>query len=205
MDWILALALCMYLGFSRGVITKKIYVALQGGREIRGRRKDNSLFQFIKQKSVNPHKYLEFAQNRETFKTENIKEFHPINREQWFHFHQESEPCSLDTNCLCLRSTCSHILSTLVQYHETQTLFYNWFLCKVTAIGINIKWWKYHLVNERNWGYLVLKFWKIAENVEALIKFTKCWNSYHAKVSFDKENHRNESAAALKVVLFANI
>ena len=27
---------------------------------------------------------------------------------------------------------------------------------------------------------------------------TKCWNSYHAKVSFDKENHRNESAAALK-------
>ena len=36
---------------------------------------------------------------------------------------------------------------------------------------------------------------------EALIKFTKCWNSYHAKVSFDKENHRNESAAALKVFL----
>lgn len=44
--------------------------------------------------------------------------------------------------------------------------------------------------------FLVLKVWKIAE---ALIKFTTCWNSYHAKVSFDKENHRNESAAALKV------
>ena len=35
---------------------------------------------------------------------------------------------------------------------------------------------------------------------EALIKFTKCWNSYHAKVSFDKENHRNESAAEFSLI-----
>ena len=46
---------------------------------------------------------------------------------------------------------------------------------------------------------------KIRKVAEALITFTKCWNSYHDKVSFDKENHRNVSAAALKVLPLANI
>ena len=53
----------------------------------------------------------------------------------------------------------SHLLRTLEQYHERNpnVIYTTGFFVYVTAIGINIKWWKYHLEEWKKMRFVIFR------------------------------------------------